>query len=396
MPSKGVLRASTRSQTEPASTKEAPEVRFRMSNVSEIAAVAASAAEPPEVRSPGTSSRVPSKGALRVSTRSVDSDAGGREPPRSPRTSTRMPSKGALRVSTRSVDSDVGGSKEFPEGRTARVASKLSSSRGMARLNSKAQADGSASTTEPTEDLLNTGLLSFEATTPRTPRCPDPQVEAMKEIARLRRELMIPMESMQAAMKLFKQHATVPANGVVFTDGELTKANLASVMRQMSSGTSNDLVETCLVDNAFEIADKDENGSISFYEFAIWYSSHSFDEMFNLDSKEIELRTLSAQLGMPMSEIDTYRKHFDSFDIDGNGTMDRTEFYEMLLKCLKVPKHIGIPKNRVEQMWSDADADGSGVIEFIEFVLFYAKYFGAKGMDGYYAKNGLVDTLRGR
>ncbi|CAK0843053.1 unnamed protein product [Prorocentrum cordatum] len=344
-------------------------------------------------------SRLASSGGLLRASQRLEQDgfaAGSREPPRSPRASTRMPSKGALRVSTRSVDSDVGGSKEFPEGRTARVASKLSSSRGMARLNSKAQADGSASTTEPTEDLLNTGLLSFEATTPRTPRCPDPQVEAMKEIARLRRELMIPMESMQAAMKLFKQHATVPANGVVFTDGELTKANLASVMRQMSSGTSNDLVETCLVDNAFEIADKDENGSISFYEFAIWYSSHSFDEMFNLDSKEIELRTLSAQLGMPMSEIDTYRKHFDSFDIDGNGTMDRTEFYEMLLKCLKVPKHIGIPKNRVEQMWSDADADGSGVIEFIEFVLFYAKYFGAKGMDGYYAKNGLVDTLRGR
>jgi Ca2+-binding EF-hand superfamily protein len=238
-------------------------------------------------------------------------------------------------------------------------------------------------------------LLLYEPTTPRTPRAPDPQVEAMKEIARLRRELMIPMESMQAAMKLFRDHATVPENGVVFKDGELSKENLASVMRRMA-GSADTQMEDCLVDNAFTVADKDENGSISFYEFAIWYSSHSFDEHFNLDAREVELRQLSRQLDMPISEIDTYKRHFDSFDTDGNGTMDRTEFYDMLLKCLKVPKHIGIPANRVQQMWADADTDHSGVIEFIEFVVFFAKYFGNRGMDGYYSKNGLVNALHGR
>jgi Ca2+-binding EF-hand superfamily protein len=305
-----------------------------------------------------------------------------------------VPSKGALRVSTRSEDS-ASSSKEYSDVRTPRTSSKLSSSKGLLRVNSKNRADGTASTTEPADDLLNSGLLSYEPATPRTPRAPDPQVEAMKEIARLRRELMIPMESMQAAMKLFRQHATVPQGSQVFTDGELTKPNLASVMRQMS-GSADDVIETCLVDNAFTIADKDENGTISFYEFAIWYSSHSFDEHFNLDARELELRKLSRQLDMPMSEIDTYRRHFDSFDTDGNGTMDRTEFYDMLLKCLKVPKHIGIPANRVQQMWADADTDHSGVIEFIEFVVFFAKYFGNRGMDGYYSKNGLVNALHGR
>jgi Ca2+-binding EF-hand superfamily protein len=284
-----------------------------------------------------------------------------------------VPSKGALRVSTRSEDS-ASSSKEYSDVRTPRTSSKLSSSKGLLRVNSKNRADGTASTTEPADDLLNSGLLSYEPATPRTPRAPDPQVEAMKEIARLRRELMIPMESMQAAMKLFREHATVPADGVLFTDGVLTKANLASVMRRMA-GSADTQMEDCLVDNAFTVADKDENGSISFYEFAIWYSSHSFDEHFNLDARELELRKLARQIDMPPSEFDTCKRHFDSFDTDGNGTMDREEFHGMMLKCLKVPEHIGLPAGRVQQLWTAADSDGSGVIDFAEFVVFFQRYF---------------------
>jgi len=179
---------------------------------------------------------------------------------------------------------------------------------------------------------------------------------------------------MQAAMKLFKEHATAPPGGVVFTEGELTKANLAGVMRQMS-GSANEGIEACLVENAFVMADRDNSGGISFYEFAIWYSSHSFDEHFNLDAREMELRNLTRQIDMSPSEFDTYKRHFDSFDIDGNGTINREEFYVMMLKCLKVPKHIGLPAGRVQQLWNGADSDGNGEIDFSEFVVFFQRYF---------------------
>jgi Ca2+-binding EF-hand superfamily protein len=196
----------------------------------------------------------------------------------------------------------------------------------------------------------------------------------MKEICRLRRELMIPVESMEAAMKLFREHATVPSGGVVFSDGELTKANLAAVMRRMA-GDVNGVVEACLVEDVFSKADRDCSGGISFYEFAIWYSSHSFDAHFNLDARELELRKLARQVDMPPSEFDTCKRHFDSFDTDGNGTMDREEFHGMMLKCLKVPEHIGLPAGRVQQLWTAADSDGSGVIDFAEFVVFFQRYF---------------------
>jgi Ca2+-binding EF-hand superfamily protein len=234
-------------------------------------------------------------------------------------------------------------------------------------------------------------MRSFQAT---------PEAQAMKEILQLRKEMMIPMDIMQAAMRLFKEHATVPEDGVVWMEGEMSKAQLANVMRQMAGSSKIELGATRL-DNAFVSADKNLNGSISFREFAIWYSSHSFDEDLTLDAEELELRRMSRELDVPPSEIDTYKRHFDSFDTDGNGTMDRTEFYDMMVKCLKVPKHIGLPTNRVQQLWSAADSDGSGEINFAEFVVFFSKYFpqgglgGSCGMDQYYAQSGLVNTLHG-
>jgi len=254
---------------------------------------------------------------------------------------------------------------------------------------------------EAPEEALPSGLLLqqvLQAASRGPPStAPDPEAQAMKEVCQLRREMMIPLESMQAAMKLFRDNATLPPEGVVFTDGFLTRAKLASVMRQLA-GSGNAEIESRWVDSAFRMADQDCDGSISFREFAIWFSSRSFDEDLNLDGKELELRKLSRELEMTSSDLEKYKRHFDSFDTDGNGTMCRDEFSEMMLKCLKIPKHIGLPAARVQQLWSAADSDGSGVIDFTEFAVFFSKYFpqgGACGMDTYYSQNSLLNVLQG-
>jgi len=240
-------------------------------------------------------------------------------------------------------------------------------------------------------------LLQAQAPTPRSAR-PDPQAEEAIKMSRLQRELRIPMENMEAAMKLFRQHATLPEGGAVLEDGKLSKAGLAGVMREMAKPDHNVVIESYLVDFAFSRADKDGSGCISFYEFAIWFSTHAFNEYFLVDAKELALRSLSRQVDMPISEIDTYKRHFDSFDTDGNGQMDRTEFYDMLLKCLKVPKKVGLPAGRVDSLWTSADSDGSGVIDFAEFIVFFSKYFpqfGSTGVQQHYPQNGLLNVLRG-
>ncbi|CAK0854379.1 unnamed protein product [Prorocentrum cordatum] len=217
---------------------------------------------------------------------------------------------------------------------------------------------------------------------------PDPQAQAVKEICRLRRETMIPLETMQAAMRLFREHATVPADGVLFTDGFLPRESLEGVMKQLAGS-----------DSAFSrLAGRDKGGCVNFREFAIWFSSHSFDEPVVLDASKLELRQLSRELNMSASEVETYKRHFDSFDTDGNGRIDRHEFYEMIVKCLKVPKHIGLPAGRLQQLWAAADSDGSGVINFAEFAVFFSKYFpdaGSCGMSQYYSQNGLLNRLHG-
>jgi len=245
-----------------------------------------------------------------------------------------------------------------------------------------------ASSKETTEERPLGGLLPQTPTrNPRFSPSPDPQAQAMKDICRLQRETMIPMESMQAAMKLFREHATVPADGGLFTDGFLTKESLAGITKQLAGS-----------DSALRSLVVKDGGGISFREFAIWFSCHSFSQHVNLDEKELELRNLSKELNMQASEIDTYKRHFDSFDTDGNGTIDKLEFYEMMVKCLKVPKHIGLPTGRLQQLWNDADSDDNGVITFAEFAAFFAKYFpegGSYGMSQYYSQNGLLSALHG-
>ncbi|CAK0854377.1 unnamed protein product [Prorocentrum cordatum] len=251
---------------------------------------------------------------------------------------------------------------------------------------------------EPPDEKLSGGRpVRAAARSPQPSADPDPHVQAMKEICRLRREMMIPLESMQAAMRLFREHATVPAEGVLFTDGALTKANLASIMRKLA-GSDNADIESRWVDSAFKLADKDRDGSISFEEFALWFSSRSFDEDLNLDGQELELRKLSRELDLPSSVVEKYKSHFDAFDTDGSGTMCRDEFYEMMLKCLKIPRHIGLPAARLQQLWCAADADDDGEISFTEFVAFFSKYFpqgGASGMDQYYCHNRPLNVLHG-
>lgn len=349
---------------------------------------------------PRRSERLPSsKGLPRVSTRSEAeaSAPSSKEPPerRSAGASERLPPPaGLLRVTARSeAEGPAPSTREPPEVRAPQAPESPPSSRGLPRAGASTEAEDSAEG-QP-KDRLPSGIL-LQAQALRSSRPESEAEEAMAEICRLHGKLLIPTESMKAAVELFREHATVPEGGVVLEDGKLSKSNLASVMRKMILD-KDEVIEGCLVDEAFTIIDKDNTGSISFYEFAIWFSSQgSFNTYFLVDAKEQRLRKLSKQVNMPVSEIDTYKRHFDSFDTDGNGMMDRTEFYDMLLKCLKVPKNIGLPAGRVQSLWAAADSDGSGEIDFSEFIVFFSKYFpyfGSSGVHQHFPQNGLLHAI---
>jgi Ca2+-binding EF-hand superfamily protein len=212
----------------------------------------------------------------------------------------------------------------------------------------------------------------------------------MRDVLRIQKDTMIPMDTFLIAVRLFKDHAETPA-GEHFKDGNLSKERLGRIMRQMAKLEAN--LEEDMLHEAFSRADKDADGLLSFKEFAIWFSSHGFQEEFNVDEEEQWKRRMSRTLGIPLVDLDMYKRNFDKFDADGSGTIDREEFYDMLLKCLKLPKRIGMPSKRVQQLWLAADADKSGDVDFEEFVVFYYKYFsmedGNDGIEQYYSRGSL-------
>jgi len=184
----------------------------------------------------------------------------------------------------------------------------------------------------------------------------------------------------------------VPPGGDPIRDGYLTRSSFTFLFRDMLgeevAESLNVEEEKSFLDRALTFADNDHNGVLSFREFAIWYSSHCFVEDLHLDAKEQALRKLARKLGLSASEIDMYKRRFDTFDEDGSGSIDAEEFKEVLYKCGNVPRHIGLPATRINQLWAAADIDGSGELDFEEFVVFCRKYFkasssGRAGVDGF-------------
>ncbi|CAK0893801.1 unnamed protein product [Prorocentrum cordatum] len=216
---------------------------------------------------------------------------------------------------------------------------------------------------------------------PSRPSLPD----VAMEIHKYAREMAVPLDAMRAAFSLFKDHAVVPSDGNLLTDGSLTRSKFVPLFRQMlgeASAAYDADEEESFLDHALKAADKNNDGVLSFHEFAIWYSSHCFVEGFHLDAKEQALRKLARKLGVSATEIDVYKRHFDTFDADGSGSIDREEFEEVLYKCGNVPRHIGLPASRINQLWMAADIDGSGEIDFEEFVIFFRKYFQKASREG--------------
>jgi Ca2+-binding EF-hand superfamily protein len=205
------------------------------------------------------------------------------------------------------------------------------------------------------------------------------------EIHRYAKEMAVPLESMRTAFSLFKVHAVVPPHGSLLTDGYLTRSSFVPLFRQMlgeGAASYDDEDVDLFLDRALRKADNDDNGVLSFREFAIWYSSHCFVEGFHLDADEVALRKLARKLGVSPPEIDVYKRHFDTFDADGSGSIDAEEFQEVLYRCGNVPRHIGLPTSRINQLWMAADIDSSGEIDFEEFVIFFRKYFQKSEREG--------------
>merc|ERR1712232_1240437 len=127
--------------------------------------------------------------------------------------------------------------------------------------------------------------------------------------------------------------------------------------------------------SAFRIVDEDGSGDIDVREFCIWFSSFSFSNELVIDKEKQDVRKLARKLDLEVVDIERYKRAFDDFDLDGSGAIEFDEFVAVMYKLLKVPNGQQLPEKRLVSLWSEADVDGSGELDIEEFCIFYKKCF---------------------
>merc|ERR1711990_1035060 len=61
------------------------------------------------------------------------------------------------------------------------------------------------------------------------------------------------------------------------------------------------------------------------------------------------------------------------------GLLEFNEFKVLLYRLMKIPAHLEMPQSRVKQFWAEIDIDGSGNVDFEEFLQWYMRYFDLAG-----------------
>lgn len=165
----------------------------------------------------------------------------------------------------------------------------------------------------------------------------------------------------------------------VLAEGELTTDSFAKVLCKLSNVDAVESLPNGLLSSSFYGADSDNTNNLDFLEFASWYSRHGFSESVLLTAEQKRIRQIARKHGLPIVEVEEYKKAFDHFDEDGSGEIEYEEFVDLLNTLINVPKHLELPSSRVRQFWTETVSDKGGAVGFEDFLLFYTRYFSKTG-----------------
>lgn len=190
-------------------------------------------------------------------------------------------------------------------------------------------------------------------------------------------ELNCPLDTTMDAHGLFDRHAK---------DGNLDYKSFGEIVVQIMKSTGQQLTLEEMekkIEVSWREADRNFNGKVSFDEFVIWYSSWGFQKQMLLSPSKIRkgdfVKDFATKYGLDLGEIEAVHAKFQQFDEDGSGAIEFSEFVSLLHKLLKIPKGAELPANRLNHFWKEIDLDGSGSVCEDEFLQWYIKYFDVKG-----------------
>lgn len=101
---------------------------------------------------------------------------------------------------------------------------------------------------------------------------------------------------------------------------------------------------------------------------------HFFDEAGLVGQEELEIRRIARAHDIAIPDAEAIKAHFDRYDEDCSGEIDKNEFRHMLQDMLDVAE---LPEARINEFWLFVDHDVSGSVNFEEFMCWFYPTFGA-------------------
>lgn len=184
----------------------------------------------------------------------------------------------------------------------------------------------------------------------------------------------VPLSDLKEACGIFGRFVRSDSEDI--TEAHLDMKDFESLLCHVTGVQDASELAPEFLKSAFHTADRNYTGDIDIWEFVTWYSAFSFSEAVCVNKFARETRDVARKHGMNILNIERYKKAFDRYDLNSNGVIEFSEFKNIISDLLKIPTGLDLPQERVVSMWRNADKDGSGSIDFEEFVAFYVKVFG--------------------
>jgi len=116
--------------------------------------------------------------------------------------------------------------------------------------------------------------------------------------------------------------------------------------------------------------DMDGNRVVDFKEYVRWSQGASWSEhLLVRDDRDREARRLARKLGLHLLDVERMRRLFDSYDLEKKHVITQDMFAHVIRGILKVSDPSDVPQKRLERYWREIDLDGSGTVDFEEFVI---------------------------
>ncbi|EGG18602.1 hypothetical protein DFA_04096 [Cavenderia fasciculata] len=170
-------------------------------------------------------------------------------------------------------------------------------------------------------------------------------------------------------------------------NGTLDKKELRLVLEDTLNRKLTDNLFSMYLELQFNASDKDFNGVIDFNEFCSLYSKIYLNPELpismrakpgaapykHLETGDNAPKVKHVTVELTEAEIEEARVVFQKYDKDNSGTIDRSELKELVKESLTRKMGDILVNRLVDSNMQLADKDGSGAIDFNEFIAIYGK-----------------------